>query len=238
LFLKLLNVIRMLTKVRLSCRSRALATPRLKSMSASLPAGPGVSRTGPWPAAERRAEERVLDTPGPAGSHLTMDLRAGSLLKKVRLTGLSMAALLAAGSATAAPASGIFSNVCVDSETLDQGGVELQVRLGRPIWATVVICEGGCGARTIESLSLSGDTLSFVGIDRYFDMQGKALPPVRYHYRARLTARRVILTSPDQPMFGRQVLKRQTGRFRSEAEVGLAGDSHVDAWPAPIRRCG
>ena len=52
-------------------------------MSASLPSGPGVSRTGLWPAATRRAEERVLDTPGPEGSQSTMDLRAGSLLKKV-----------------------------------------------------------------------------------------------------------------------------------------------------------
>src|SRR4051794_3529281 len=45
---------------------------RLNLMAASLPAGPGVSRRGQRPPATRRAEERGLDTPGPAGSHLTM----------------------------------------------------------------------------------------------------------------------------------------------------------------------
>src|SRR4051794_35014172 len=60
--------------VLVSVQPRGLS---LKLMAASLPAGPGVSRPGPWPAAERRAEERGLDTPGPAGSHLTMEFKGG-----------------------------------------------------------------------------------------------------------------------------------------------------------------
>ncbi len=211
-----------------------LATPRLKSMSASLPAGPGVSRTGLCPAAQRRAEERVLDTPGPAGSQSTMDLRAGSLLKKVRWAGL-IGAFLAAGGAQAAPYSGIFSDVCVNGETLDQGGVELQLRLGTPIWATFALCEGGCGARSIQSLHLTGDTLTFTTIEKTDD--GTTVRETRNHYRARFTRHGLVLTNLDLPEFGREVLKPQRGKFRSAEEVARAGDGHVDAWPAPVRRC-
>ena len=50
-------------------------------MAAILPWGLGFSRTGLRPAAMRRANERVLDKPRPQGSHLTMDLRAESILK-------------------------------------------------------------------------------------------------------------------------------------------------------------
>ncbi len=165
-----------------------------------------------------------------------MDLRAGSLLKKVLWAAFALV-LGASTNAQASPRSGVYSDVCIDPETQDQDGIELQWGPGPQPWITFVVCEGGCGARPVRDIKVSGDRISFTALDELVDGRGTPLPPVPYHYEGQFTANRLVLRSPGQRNFGREVLHRQPWKFRSAEAVARAGDAHVDDWPRPVRRC-
>jgi hypothetical protein len=164
-----------------------------------------------------------------------MDLRAGSLLKKVRWVWPAVV-LIAAASAQAAPQSGVYSNVCVYPETDDLGGVAIQFSAEQPAAGVFWLCEGGCGwPEPMNSIHVSGDTITFIVLDKAIDGSGKLVRAQPYHYRGRFTPRGLILTS-DFPDLGPVILRRQLGKEPTLARAPEKGRND-ESTPAPVRRC-
>lgn len=145
-------------------------------------------------------------------------------------------ALVASGNTSAAPKSGVYSNVCLYPKTDDLGGVAIQIVLEPPRAGVFWLCEGGCGGpEPMTSIRLSGDAISFSVADITADAAGKTVHSTVYHYRGRFTARGMTLTS-DYPDFGRANLVRSPHEKVALARTSEAGRNDVSK-PAPVRRC-
>lgn len=164
-----------------------------------------------------------------------MDLRAGSLLKKVGLAGFAMA-VLAVDAAQAAPRSGVYSSICVQPETDDLDGVGIQLTLDAPPAGIFWLCEGGCGwPQPMTSIHLSGERITFSVADVAVDGQGRTVRSTIYHYRGRFTAQGIRLTS-DFPDLGPTVLKRRPKEKPALARSPMAAHN-PEATPSAIGPC-
>jgi hypothetical protein len=138
--------------------------------------------------------------------------------------------LIAATPAAAANFDGVYSNVCVDRETLDQGGMELRLETsaGRP---TVVLktCEGGCWALPVHDLSFRGSTISFLADDQDFDLSGKLVETHVHRFTGVFERGGLRLESVGY------VERQRLGRVRFRGSVPASPP--LKEWPGPVRRC-
>jgi hypothetical protein len=153
--------------------------------------------------------------------------------RKMRLVALIW--MLALGRVDAAPHDGIYSDVCVDHETGDQEGIELQLHVtnGAP---TVILktCEGGCDEEPSRQISLRGDRITFLADDKYVDAAGHPVETDVHRFTGRfekgaLTLRRVGLRKPE-----RLTLWTTAGlRARRSRRPELSSSD----WPTPVETC-
>lgn len=129
---------------------------------------------------------------------------------------------------------GVYSSVCVSPETLDLGGVEVQLAFLPKPRGTFAWCEGGCERSAMSDLRFEGDQISFSIVEQYFTERGDAEKPETHHFTGRFKAHSLILLSSDKPGYGRIVLRRQTWKPDHLVLASSAGESDE---PTPVRRC-
>jgi hypothetical protein len=137
-------------------------------------------------------------------------------------------ALVAAAPASAARYDGVYSNVCVEDETLDQDGIELRLDTsgGRPK-ATLKICEGGCYPEAVRDLSIRGGRISFLASEKLFDQDGKLAQSLVHRFTGVFVSNGLRLESAG--LWPAQHLSRTR-------RAGPA--SGPSDWPVPLRHCG
>jgi hypothetical protein len=147
------------------------------------------------------------------------------------------AALAFSGSADAGSASlaGVYTNVCVSPETLDQGGDEVQLARRPAPHGTFAWCAGGCVRSVMNDLRLQSDRLSFSTTEQYFTEQGAAAGSTTHHYSGTFKANSLTLVSSDDPDFGRVVLRHQSWKPDHLTLIGSTVEQ--SEWPSPVRRC-
>jgi hypothetical protein len=139
--------------------------------------------------------------------------------------------------AQAAPRGGVYTNVCVSPEDLDQGGDEVQFALLPAPRGTFAWCAGGCVRSVMNDIRLNGDRISFSVTEHYFsDRQPPENSSVIHHFSGRFKGGVLTLTSSDDPDFGRAVLHRKDWKPDRLSPKGAAAEQ--SEWPAPVRRCG
>jgi hypothetical protein len=151
-------------------------------------------------------------------------------LNLARTSAAFAAALLPVSPANAAPAPGVYSNVCISRDTGDHGGVELHLSYtaGKPV-VGLKLCEGGCWAEPARAARVTKDGLTFIATNQMFDERGAPLPTEDHHFRVSFSGTTATLSSPDRDGYSRLRLKRQNF---TEPPSSDPRDP-----PTPIRRC-
>ena len=129
---------------------------------------------------------------------------------------------------------GTYSNVCVYPETMDQGGIELQLRLvdGRPS-VSLKTCQGGCWQQPTSAIVLSGDRIAFSAADQDFTESGALAHTEVHPFTGTFRKGMLIVESHGYLPTQRLQKQRQLGTARAKSASG----NDPSTWPAPIRRC-
>lgn len=146
------------------------------------------------------------------------------------------AALLLAASAESRSSSlgGVYTNVCVSSETLDLGGEEVQLSFRPAPHGTFARCEGGCIRSVMQDIQLHGDRLSFSTTEQD-SIGGAVAGSTTHHHSGRFKANSLSLASSDDRDFARVILHRQSWK---PDRLNLTGNTEEQSKsPSPIRRC-
>ena len=130
---------------------------------------------------------------------------------------------------------GTYSNVCVYSETMDQGGIELQIRfIGEKPSVSLKTCQGGCWQQPTSGIVLSGDRMTFSAADQDFTQAG-ALAHTEVHAFTG-TFRKGVLIIESHGYLPPQRLQKQS-LLSARALAKSASGNDPSTWPAPVRRC-
>ena len=143
--------------------------------------------------------------------------------------------LIASTPAGAATLDGVYSNVCVDRETRDQDGLQLQLRSStdKPLIAFKT-CEGGCWRQPTHDVSVIGNTIAFLADDQDFSATGKLVEAHVHRFSGVFDASGLRLGSANYWKSERLGRLKSTGRRTRQKAEG----ANSSTWPAPVRTCG
>jgi hypothetical protein len=132
--------------------------------------------------------------------------------------------------ASATTFEGVYSNVCLDPETGDQDGIELQLQVagGAPV-VTFKTCEGGCWEQPVSDVAVDGNHITFRATDQDFTPDGKLADSKVHRFDGTFGKRALDLESPGY--YERQHLNKR--RLRKPLDGGDKAK-----WPAAVKRCG
>jgi hypothetical protein len=113
-----------------------------------------------------------------------------------RFTGsffLAASAMPATAAAPPSALSGIFSDIQMNYETGDLGGLEIEIHpQERSPYALIVLCEGWCNQAYQVPIKINGRNFDLALSEPYFDKSGKLVGKDRYRVHGRLIGQALI----------------------------------------------
>lgn len=142
---------------------------------------------------------------------------------------MSLAALfMSVAQVHAAILDGTYSNVCMNSETGDLGGVELQIaHIGDRSTVSLKTCEGGCWQQPTRAIVMRGNQIVFSAADQGFDQSGKLVHTTVRRFTAIARGKGLVLESHTY----------SPGLQRLQKQPPGTSTGNPKEQPIPVHRC-